>query len=155
MMRPYWQEPPRAAGVAIPQSGTPVPVLRVVDGDTIKIRYGGAVESVRLLRINTPERGRPGYDEATGALRELVDGRRVTIEFEHPGTEKRDRYDRLLAYVLVDDLNVNVELVRGGWTRFWTRYGKGRLAGAFAAAEDEARRTTTGLWTPNGWNVND
>ena len=104
-------------------------VTRVVDGDTIRVLYRGTDESVRLLRIDTPERGQPGFEEATAALRRLVGGREVVLEFETPGVEERDRYGRLLAYV---------EMVRLGHSRFWTEYGRGRYACDFEAAEREA-----------------
>lgn len=114
-------------------------VLRVVDGDTIHVLWRGADESVRLLRINTPERGRPGYGEAREAVRCLVEGRRVRLEFETPGGPARDKHGRLLAYVFVGDLNVNVEMVRLGHSRFWTKYGAGRYAAAFREAEAKPR----------------
>ena len=75
------------------------PVVRVVDGDTIRVRYEGREEPVRLLCIDTPERGESGFEEATEAMRGLVEGREVVLEFERPGEMERDRYGRLLAYV--------------------------------------------------------
>lgn len=122
------------------------PVIRVVDGDTLHVRFRGRDESVRLLRINTPERGQVGYGEATRALRRLVEGRKVRLEFERRGNVERDRYGRLLAYVYVGHLNVNVEMVRLGWSPFWTKYGQGRLADEFRKAEKEARAERRGLW---------
>ena len=128
--------------------GRPQPgqVIRVVDGDTIVVYYDGRQESVRLLRIDTPERGQKGYREATEALRALVGGRVVELAFEDPGRKKRDAYGRLLAYVLVDDRNANVEMVRLGWSTFWTKFGAGRLAAEFRRAEREARAAGRGLW---------
>ena len=118
-----------------------------MDGDTIRVRYGRKDEAVRLLRIDTPERGRQGYREATEAMRKLVVGKEVVLEFETPGVEERDRYGRLLAYVFLGDLNVNVEMVRLGWTPFWTKYGEGRYTLAFEKAEREARTGERGVWT--------
>ena len=126
-------------------------VLKVIDGDTIVARLeepGRAKrrETIRLLRINTPERKQPGYEEAREALKNLVRGGEIQIEFEDPSTEKRGNYGRLLGYVLVDGLNVNVEMVRLGWTEFWTKYGRGRLAREFIAAQEEARTARRGMW---------
>jgi endonuclease YncB( thermonuclease family) len=45
-----------------------------------------------------------------------------------------------LAYLFADGKNVNVERVRRGWSRFDTRWGEGRFAPAFRAAEREAER---------------
>ena len=127
------------------------PVARVVDGDTIRVTYQGREGPVRLLNIDTPERGQPGYRETTEAMRRLVlhstgRGRAVVLEFETPGVEKRGRYGRLLAYVFVDGLSVNVEMVRQGHSRFWTKYGRGRCAREFEAAEEEARKARRGVW---------
>jgi len=120
-------------------------VTRVVDGDTIIVHYTfagmEATESVRLLNIDTPERGEPQYDEATEALRSLVAGKSVRLEFEEPGTVERGNFGRLLAYVFVNGLNVNVEMVRQGWSEFYTKYGEGRYAKQFRAAETESART--------------
>ena len=122
------------------------PVVRVVDGDTIRVLYEGRDEPVRLLCIDTPERGESGFEEATEAMRGLVEDREVVLEFERPGEPERDRYGRLLAYVFVDGRNVNVEMVRLGWTPFWTKYGEGRLAAEFREAETEAKAENRGLW---------
>lgn len=126
-------------------------VLNVIDGDTIVARLeepGRAKrrETIRLLRINTPERKQLGYEEAREALKNLVRGGEIQIEFEDPSVEKRGNYGRLLAYVLVDGLNVNIEMVRLGWTEFWTKYGSGRLAREFIAAQEEAREAHRGMW---------
>lgn len=122
------------------------PVVRIVDGDTIRVRYEGRDEPVRLLCIDTPERGKPGFGAAAVAMRGLVEGRAVVLEFERQGEMERDRYGRLLAYVFVDGRNVNVEMVRLGLTPFWTKYGRGRYAEDFEIAEAEAKAEKRGLW---------
>ncbi|MCU0664706.1 MAG: thermonuclease family protein [Myxococcota bacterium] len=104
------------------------------------------IETVRLLRVNTPEKNERGHEEAKEALKYLVRSADVTLEFENEGPEKRDGFGRLLAYVHADGLNVNLELVRQGWSAFYTKYGKGRLAAEFEKAEAEARRAKVGLW---------
>lgn len=141
-------------GSAGPRVG-PCDVTRVVDGDTLHVRIAGSPtpdEKIRLLRINTPERDEPGCERATAALMALVAGGRVELEWEKPQAE-RDEYGRLLAYVWAGETLVNVELVRQGFTRFFTKYGTGRYADLFRAAEDEARTAKRGLWTDDGWNV--
>lgn len=138
--------PPAAAESPLP-ARTTVPLLRVVDGDTIRVRWRGADTRVRLLRIDTPERGEPLFAESTEALRALLGRGPVDLEFERLGEERRDRYGRLLAYVYAPDgRNASVEMVRMGYSRFYDRFGRGRLAAALEGAEAEARRTGTGLW---------
>ena len=87
-------------------------VLRVVDGDTFVVRYDGEPTKVRLLDIDTPERGKAGYDEATDVLRSLIRGRTVTLHFD--ADRKRDNFGRLLARVTVNGTDIGgVMLERG------------------------------------------
>lgn len=87
---------------------TTATVSEVIDGDTIDLQSG---ERVRLLGINTPERGQPYYEEATNRLGELVEGKKVTLEKD---VDDKDQYGRLLRYVFLNDRNINVKLVREG-----------------------------------------
>ena len=125
-------------------------VLSVKDGDTLVARLdGGAIErqeTIRLLNINTPEKFDPGHDEAAEALKALVRGGTITLEFAEPNVEKRDGFGRLLAFVFADGVNVNIEMMRQGWSKLYTKYGKGRLHEQFVAAEAEAREAKRGLW---------
>ena len=87
-------------------------VTRVVDGDTIDVLLNGVNTRIRYLQMNTPERDEPCYREATQANAELVAGKTVRLVADQ---EKVDRYDRLLRFIYVDDVNVNRALVEGGW----------------------------------------
>jgi len=129
---------------AAPPEGTGERVTRVVDGDTLHVDRNGKDVTVRLLRVNTTERGQWGYSQGGQQLRRLTQGKSVRLEFED---ERKDRYGRELAYVFVGDTNVNVEVVRSGWSKFFTRYGRGKYAEDFVRAEQEARRERRGLWS--------
>ena len=107
----------------VESSGERWKLVRVIDGDTLVARPasgGGRAQKVRLLRVDTPERDEAGYREAARALASLLGKGDIRLEDEVPGRRRRGNYGRLLAYVFVGDLNVNVELVRLGWSRFWT-----------------------------------
>ncbi len=119
-------------------------LLEIVDGDTIVIRWQGRTEHLRLLRINTPERSEPGYEESAEFLRNLLEGKKIEVEFEDPAFARRDNYGRLLAYVFADGENVNVEMVRAGCSPYWTKYGRGKYAEAFENAQSEARGAARG-----------
>jgi micrococcal nuclease len=84
-------------------------VSKVIDGDSIELQNG--IE-VRLLGINAPERGQPYYQEATNRLKELVEGKSIVLEND---VQDKDQYGRLLRYIFVDDLFVNLELVKEGY----------------------------------------
>lgn len=127
-------------------------VVRVVDGDTIRVRLDHPRESrtLRYIGVDTPETVKPGapvqcFGKAASAFNHrLVAGRRVQLVL---GRERRDRYGRLLAYVrleggpLVED-----ELLRRGYARTLAIPPNTDRADHFSALEGRARRARLGLW---------
>ncbi len=83
-------------------------VVRVIDGDTVELLGG---DRLRLLAIDTPERGEAYHDEAAAMLERLALGRRGRIEF---ADRRRDRYGRLLGYLYIDSLFVNRAILDSG-----------------------------------------
>lgn len=85
-------------------------IVSVTDGDTLVVQQGGVEERVRLLGIDTPERGQCGYDEATAAMAATVASGTVTLVVG--SSDDRDQYDRLLRYVdvAVDGATVDAGL---------------------------------------------
>jgi endonuclease YncB( thermonuclease family) len=88
-------------------------IERVIDGDTI---VASSNEHIRLLGINTPERGEFLYEEAKGFLENLVKNKTVILEFTK---DKYDKYNRTLAYVFIEGKNVNVEMVGNGFANYY------------------------------------
>jgi micrococcal nuclease len=136
--------PPVAAAPRGERLG-PCDVAHVIDGDTIDVRCGAREERVRMLQIDTPEREQPLYAEASAALAARVDGRRVELEL---GTEQRDDHGRLLAYVFANGENVNLAMIRDGFSPYFDRYGAGAYPREFAEAERAARTAGLGIWAP-------
>ncbi len=102
-------------------------VERVIDGDTFAIEN----TSVRLLGINTPERGEPYYQEAKEFLENLVLNKTVRLEF---GKDKTDKYDRTLAYVYINRENVNLKLIEEGFANYYFPSGKDKNYNEFKNA---------------------
>ena len=121
----------------------PCDVTHVTDGDTLNVRCAGRKERVRLLQIDTPEREDALYEEAGAALESRIAGRRVELEL---GPEERDDHGRLLAYVFVAGENLNLAMIRDGWSPYFDRYGAGAYPREFAEAEREARAAGRGIW---------
>ncbi|MCP3943979.1 MAG: hypothetical protein GY710_21210 [Desulfobacteraceae bacterium] len=127
-------------------------VLKVVDGDTIDVLYMGAKERVRLLNVDTPESVHPDKSKntfmgqkASAYTKNRLDNKSVDLEFE---SKLRGRYGRLLAYVIVDGVNYNLELVRRGWSPYYTKYGKSKKYHIdFVSAEQKARAQGLNIWT--------
>jgi micrococcal nuclease len=154
-------------------SGAPAPaavldgfVLRAVDGDTLEVRLGGgAVETVRLIGIDTPETVKPDTPvqcfgpQASAFEHRVAEGRPVRLVV---GVEPRDVYGRLLAYVYLRPKNrrvshnpgrvahrerfLNAELVRRGLARTLAIPPNTRLAGRFSALQSQASQRPRGLW---------
>lgn len=130
-------------------------VVRVTDGDTIRVALGGREERVRYIGIDTPESVMPGAPvecfgrAAARANARLVGGRRVRLVTD---AEERDRHGRLLAYVFrADDGRfVNAALVRAGYAVPLTVPPNLRHAARFRALAREAREQGRGLWSACG-----
>ncbi len=114
---------------AEPEYPPPVtaPCVRVIDGDTIECVIEGKIESVRLIGVNTPERGEPGYEEARDFMIVMCEGEEVRLEFDH---RERDRWGRILGYVFLKrrggDTFVNGELLRSGNALFYGYFSTNR-----------------------------
>ncbi len=139
-------------------------VTRVVDGDTLKVRYWGKDESIRLIGIDTPESRvnkkakrdakRSGQDiktitamgkRATEYVESLVKpGDLITIEFD---AQQRDRYGRLLGYVyLSNGKMLNEEIVNAGYANVMTIPTNVKYQDRFLKAYKVARERKRGLW---------
>ena len=82
----------------------------VVDGDTIRLANG---QYVRLIGVDTPERGRPYYQAAKINLDLLVGGR---IQLVNPASvDDVDRYGRLLRYVRDGGRDTGLAQIRQGY----------------------------------------
>ncbi len=84
-------------------------VTYVVDGDTLDV--DGV--RIRIIGIDTPERGQCGYDEAKALVQQLVGGQGVVVLWNQDRQET-DRYGRELGYVHRNDLDLGEVLLRFG-----------------------------------------
>lgn len=131
------------------QGGLEGTVVRVVDGDTIRLRIGDRDEPVRYIGVNTPEVHHPTKGEepcgreASEVNRRLVTGRHVRFELD---VQERDRYGRLLAYVWVGETMVNAELVTLGYAQVMTIPPNVRHQQLFLTLQREAREAGRGCW---------
>lgn len=117
-------------------------VVAVIDGDTIEIKGG---EKVRYLGIDTPEIGQPFYEQAKNKNKELVLGKIVRLDICK--AEPRDKYGRLLAYVYMDKILVNRELLISGYARTLTIPPCGmERAEEFRQYQKGAMEKRLGLW---------
>ena len=120
---------------------TPVRVVGVSDGDTIRVVANGQEARVRLHGIDAPERGQDFGTVATKGLRSLLAGRQVSIE-----QTDTDRYGRAVAIVYADGLNVNEAMLTNGWAWVYPKYCLQGFCEQWRQMEAAARADKKGLW---------
>jgi len=130
-------------------------VQRVVDGDTLLLGTG---ERVRLIGVDTPETKHPNKPvehfgrEAAAFTKRLAEGKPVKLEYDQANAhlQHKDRYDRTLAYVFLDDGTLlNSEIIRQGYGFAYTQFPFSRME-EFRRLEREAREQKRGLWGERG-----
>lgn len=129
-------------------------VSKVVDGDTINVEpFPDGEDSIRLLGIDTPETNYHGHSqgahaEAASAFlkQQIKPGDTVTIETDF---EERDKYGRVLAYVIKDDINMNIKLVAEGMAVPYQIYPNLKFIGKINQAAVDSRNAELGIWDPN------
>lgn len=129
-------------------------VIKVFDGDTIKIKTNDGSEIVRLIGVNSPETDNPYRKEecfgieASQFTKEYLINREVKLETD-ASQANRDQYDRLLRYIfLLDGTNFNQLLISQGYAREYTFKGVAyKYQSQFITAEKSARDQGLGLWS--------
>jgi micrococcal nuclease len=137
------------------QKMLPAVVVGHVDGDTVRVRIPrppgglGAVETIRLLGVDTPETVHPSRPverfgkEASAFTKAALLDREVRLCFDW---DLRDRYGRLLAYIFTGDGECfNARLIREGYAHAYIRYPF-QFMDEFKALEAGSRRGKKGLW---------
>jgi micrococcal nuclease len=119
-------------------SGDVWTVTQIIDGDTVDVRQGSTTERVRVVGIDTPERGECGFGSASNALGALILHEQVVLT---PGArDDRDRYDRILRYIDTAETDAGLYLIEQGLAiaRYDSRDGYGRhpREDAYIAADD-------------------
>jgi micrococcal nuclease len=143
ILRPWERDPDEGPAEAV------VPVVRVIDGDTIVVRLGGEEEDVRLIGVDTPETVKPDTpvqcfgERASHFTKRLLEGRRVRLVF---GAERHDVYGRSLAYVHLGRHFVEAMLARRGLARPLTIPPNDRFAPLFEGLARRAALAGRGLW---------
>ena len=118
-----------------------VKVDYVIDGDSLMVKHKGRAMEVRLWGIDAPEYDQPYSDGAQRALKKMTAGQKGRLRIKY-----RDRYDRYVAILLIDELNVNQELVKAGHSRVYGRYCDEPVCAHWKLLQEEAKANHRGLW---------
>ena len=118
-------------------------VSKIIDGDTIKLSSG---KIVRYIGIDTPEIMPEPEEYAVEAKRlnkALVEGKEVKLEFDKV---KKDKYDRILAYVYFNNQMVNSLMLSRGAAIVFNIYPNIKYADEFLALQKQAQILNKGIW---------
>ncbi len=135
------------AEAPIISTGETFKVIKVVDGDTIKLENG---QTVRYIGVDTPETVDPRKavqcfgKEASSKNKELVEGKNVRLEKD---VSETDKYGRLLRYVYIDNIFVNDYLARQGFAYAKSYPPDIKFQSLFVEAQREASDANRGLWS--------
>ena len=120
-------------------------VVRVADGDTLTV-LDDALHTfrIRLLGIDAPERAQFYGKVAKQVLLDRVAHQRVRVL-----VQTRDRYGRIVGKVMLDNLDLDLEMIREGMAWHDAHYDRDLFPGdaeAYDRAEQDARNGHVGLW---------
>jgi endonuclease YncB( thermonuclease family) len=119
-------------------------VTQVYDGDTIDVQFAdGNIYPIRYIGIDAPENDRPFFADAYNANSDMVLNKQVILIKD---VSETDQYDRLLRYVIVDHIFVNLELVRAGFAQAMEYPPDIACADIFSSAESQTRASLIGIW---------
>jgi endonuclease YncB( thermonuclease family) len=120
-------------------------VVKVADGDSITVLdQTNTQHRIRLQGIDAPERKQAYGNASRKHLASLVAGKTVIVNWD-----KRDRYSRIVGFVIVDGHDVNLAQLKAGMAWFYRYYQKElspENQKLYVQAEDVARANKKGLW---------
>lgn len=133
------------------QLNTTYKIIKIIDGDTIDIAYNGTTQRVRMIGLDAPESTTTRYwytecfgKEATTHLTQLLSWKTVSIELDSTQWEK-DKYDRLLAYISSDWININQQMIADWYWREYTYNKTYRYQNDFKNAQISASADAKGV----------
>ncbi len=127
-------------------------VSKVIDGDTINLIVNNKKETIRLIGINSPETQDPRKPvecfgkEASLKAREILSNKKVRVESD-PTQGDKDKYNRLLRYVFLEDgTNFNKLMIEEGYAFEYTYNIPYKYQIEFKKAQKDAELNKKGLW---------
>lgn len=128
-----------------------VQVIRIIDGDSVEVQFpGGEKEKVRLIGVNAPELFEPESqarllaEESRNYAARMLQGKTVELTYDE---NRFDMYGRTLAFLWIDGVMVNEQMIADGYARAYLKFPFCReYMQAFEHAQDFARKHTRGLW---------
>jgi len=124
-------------------------VVGIADGDTITVLDASNTQfKIRLSGIDAPEKKQPFGQVSKKSLSDMAYDKTVKVEWS-----KKDRYQRLVGKVFINDLDANLQQIKRGLAWHYTKYQNEQPLEdrvSYSNAQEEATAAKLGLWSePN------
>jgi len=130
-----------------------VELISTVDGDTAKFKMKNEQVTVRFLGINTKETVDPeigeeewGKEGSDFTKETLKNATKIELEFDN-SADKKDKYNRYLAWIWVDGELLQNLLVKNGLAETYMLQNNYRYAGMLQESEQIAKNNKLGIWS--------
>ena len=134
--------------------------VKCVDGDTAKFERNNKVFTLRFLAVNTPETKSPkkgvefyGKEASNYTCNRLKEAKTIEIEYDNQ-SDRKDRYNRNLGWVFLDDKLLKKDLVENGYAKVDYIYGKYKYVDELKELEKKAKNSKKGLWQKENTKTN-
>ena len=124
-----------------------------VDGDTARFIMNKEEIKVRFLAIDTPETNHPkkgeepyGREAKEYTCNKITNASKIELEFDD-NSDKKDKYNRYLAWVFVDDSLLQSELVLNGYARVAYLYGDYKYTDILNENMEKAKKDEVGIFS--------
>ena len=125
---------------------------KCIDGDTARFFINGESKTVRFLSINAPEIAHDdiaeefyGKESSEYVCKVLKRSKKIKLQYD-PKSDKTDKYDRVLAWVYVDNDLLQKELVKKGYAEVKYVYDDYLYSNELKDLEIKAKDKKIGMW---------
>lgn len=139
-------------GVSFVSAKERVTFSKCVDGDTFKVEVNGNIKTVRMLAVDTPESVHPtkgvefyGKEASNFTCEMVTNAKNLKLEYDD-NSDKEDKYDRLLAWVWVDDVLLQDELIKNGYAEVAYLYDDYKYTSLLEDHQRQAEISKIGIW---------
>ena len=123
---------------------------KCVDGDTAWFIYNNKSSKFRFLAIDTPESTNKvekfGHDASKYTCDMLTKAKKIEIEFDS-NSNKKDKYNRYLAWIFVDDKLLQKEIIKKGYAEVKYIYGDYKYLNELKKEENVAKKNKVGIYS--------
>ncbi|MFV0275045.1 MAG: thermonuclease family protein [Bacilli bacterium] len=126
---------------------------KCIDGDTAKFIMDKEEITVRFIAIDTPETKHPkkgeepfGKKTSNYTCNMITNATKIKLEFDEK-SYKKDKYDRYIAWIFVDDALLQKRLIQQGYAKVDYIYGDYKYLTELNAAQTKAQLEKKGIWS--------